>query len=69
LERDGIRVSVLHPSSVEKQLPYAEVPPRTDGLFVKLSQGQVADIAIFMIEQPENVNIRELTVTPSGAYR
>ena len=69
-ERFGIRVSVLHPSSVEKKLPYDEVPPiGPDGFYVRLSQAQVADIALFMINQPDNVNIRELVVTPSGVFR
>lgn len=70
VERQGVRVGVLHPASVEKSLPFDEAPPRnSDGVYNRLGQAQVADIAIFMIEQPPNVTIRELVVTPSGVFR
>jgi 3-oxoacyl-[acyl-carrier protein] reductase len=69
VQEAGIRVAVLHPASIEKELPYDEIPlPNSDGLHVRVSQRQVADIAVFVVEQPPNVNIRELVVTPSGVF-
>jgi len=65
-----IRVSVLHPASVEKQRPFDEVPIASEnGEYKRLGQGQVADIAMFMLEQPANVAIRELVVSPTNVFR
>lgn len=53
LRADNIRVSVIHPSNMS-----------TSGQ--ALTYEQVADLIAFIVQQPANVAIRELIVTPTG---
>ena len=63
----GVRVAVLHPSHVSKNLSSADAEAGDSlGTFKYISQRQVADVALYMVEQPRNVLIREAIVMPSS---
>jgi len=64
----GIRVALLNPARIGKWSAAEELESRRCGArFLSLSHRQVAAIALFMIDQPENVAITELSVVPTGA--
>lgn len=62
----NIRVSVLNPARMKKNVvrEVAEAPDE-GGHYRNLSYEQVAEMVLFVVSQPPNVVIRELTVTPT----
>jgi NADP-dependent 3-hydroxy acid dehydrogenase YdfG len=62
----GIRVAVLHPARVNKKLPADEAErANEEGKFLRVSPRQVAEVAAFMVEQPGNVLLSEIVMTPA----
>jgi len=61
----GIRVAILHPARISKKSEdEAAESADEEGRYVTLAPRQVAEVALFMIDQPDNVAIREVVVTP-----
>jgi NADP-dependent 3-hydroxy acid dehydrogenase YdfG len=63
----GIRVAVIHPAKVRKGVPRETAESRIDGVFRTISPEQVADAALWIVEQSPNVLVSELVLGPAGS--
>lgn len=69
VEKYHIRVAVVHPGIIDKAASDVTPKPDKDGFHTLMSYAQVADIVAYVIEQPANVAIQEVVVTPANMLR
>jgi NADP-dependent 3-hydroxy acid dehydrogenase YdfG len=65
---DGIRVSLIEPLFIDTPIRDGLASPYMDSLIEKqqaITANELANIILFMFEQPKHINIRDLIVSPS----
>jgi NADP-dependent 3-hydroxy acid dehydrogenase YdfG len=69
VEKYHIRVAVVHPGNMDKAAPDAVPQPDENGRHTLIGYAQVADVVAYIVEQPANVAIQEVVVTPANELR
>ena len=61
----GIRISSISPGPVATPIwSYKTTPPTTEKMKTMLCPEEVADVALFLLERPPNVFIKDIQITP-----